>query len=203
VTRVLPGGYSFRPLRLEDAAGLAAAYGRNREHLAPWDPERPEAFYTEAGQVAHIEERLGLEDQGLFKNYVIAGPDGDIVGRANLQNIIRGTMQGGTLGYWVDRDHLRRGLARAAVAHLEEQALELGLHRLEAGTMVENAASQRVLEACGYERYGLAPRLLFLNGAWRDHVLYQKILHDRPLHHPAPSPGRPPSPRAPARPSAG
>jgi ribosomal-protein-alanine N-acetyltransferase len=112
---------------------------------------------------------------------VIVGPDGGLVGRANIQNIIRGTMQGGTLGYWVDRDHLRRGLARASVEFLEERALELGLHRLEAGTMVENVPSQRVLESAGYERYGLAPRLLYLNGAWRDHVLFQKVLHDRPL----------------------
>ena len=90
-------------------------------------------------------------------------------------------MQSGVLGYFVDRGHLRRGLARAAVEFLEEQALELGLHRLEAGTMVENVPSQRVLESLGYEQYGLAPKLLFLNGAWRDHVLFQKLLHDRPL----------------------
>jgi len=90
-------------------------------------------------------------------------------------------MQGGTLGYWVDRNHLRRGLARAAVELLEEEALGLGLHRLEAGTMVDNVPSQRVLETCGYEQYGLAPKLLYLNGAWRDHVLFQKLLHDRPL----------------------
>jgi [ribosomal protein S5]-alanine N-acetyltransferase len=178
---VLPDGYSFRRLALEDAAALATAYLGNRAHLAPWDPERPREFYTEAGQTSHITERLALEEQGLFVNHVLIGPAGDIVGRANIQNIVRGTMQGGTLGYWVDRNHLRRGLARASVGFLEEQALGLGLHRLEAGTMVDNVPSQRVLEACGYERYGLAPQLLFLNGAWRDHVLYQKLLHDRPL----------------------
>jgi ribosomal-protein-alanine N-acetyltransferase len=178
---VLPDGYSFRPLRLEDAAALAAAYERNREHLAPWDPERPPEFYTEAGMVAHITERLELEARGLFRNFVLEGPDGSIVGRPNIQNIVRGTMQGGTLGYFIDKDHLRRGLARASVEFLEEQARLLGLHRLEAGTMVENVPSQRVLESAGYERYGMAPKLLYLNGAWRDHVLYQKLLHDRPL----------------------
>jgi ribosomal-protein-alanine N-acetyltransferase len=174
-------GYSFRPLVVDDAAALAAAYDRNREHLARWEPDRPDSFYTEPGQVQHIEERLGLERQGLFRNYLVVAPDGSVAGRANLQNIVRGTMQGGTLGYWIDRRHLRRGLAKAAVAFLEERAVELGLHRLEAGTMVENVPSQRVLEACGYQQYGLAPGLLFLNGAWRDHVLYQKLLHDRPL----------------------
>jgi ribosomal-protein-alanine N-acetyltransferase len=178
---VLPDGYSFRPLRLEDAGLLAAAYARNREHLAPWDPERPEEFYTAAGQAENVVERLRLEEQGLFSNHTLVGPDGDVVGRANIQNIVRGTMQGGTLGYWVDKCHLRRGLATAAVAFLEERALELGLHRLEAGTMVENVPSQRVLLARGFKQYGLAPKLLYLNGAWRDHVLFQKLLHDRPL----------------------
>ena len=181
VCRMLPGGYSFRQLSLDDAPSLAAAYVRNREHLAPWDPVRPAAFFTPEGQAANIAERLALQEQGLFVNHVVLGPDGDIVGRANLQNIVRGTMQGGTLGYWIDKDHLRRGLAKAAVEFLGEQALVLGLHRLEAGTMVENVASQRVLLSCGYEQYGLAPKFLFLDGAWRDHVLFQKLLHDRPL----------------------
>jgi len=178
---VIPEGYSIRRLTLEDAPALATAYLGNKEHLARWDPDRPRQFYTTAGQEAHIVERLGLEEQGLFVNYVLVAPDGALVGRANIQNIVRGTMHGGTLGYWIDRNHLRRGLAKAAVDFLEEEALGLGLHRLDAGTMVENVASQRVLEACGYERYGLAPKLLFINGAWRDHVLFQKLLHDEPL----------------------
>ena len=178
---MLPDGYRVEPLSLDQAPALAAAYVRNREHLGRWDPVRPESFFTAEGQAAHIKERLGLEEQGLFANFTLIGPGGDVVGRANIQNIIRGTMQGGTLGYWVDHGHLRRGLAAAAVDFLGEEGLKLGLHRLEAGTMIENVASQRVLLSCGYEQYGLAPKLLFLNGAWRDHVLFQKLLHDRPL----------------------
>ncbi len=178
---MLPDGYRVEPLSPDHAPALAAAYVRNREHLGRWDPVRPERFFTPEGQAANISERLALDKQGLFASFTLIGPNGDAVGRANIQNIVRGTMQGGTLGYWVDRDHLRRGLAKASVEFLEEQALELGLHRLEAGTMLENLASQRVLEACGYEKYGMAPKLLYLNGAWRDHVLFQKVLHDRPL----------------------
>jgi [ribosomal protein S5]-alanine N-acetyltransferase len=178
---VVPDGYAIRPFVLEDAAALVTTYQRNREHLGQWDPYRPDSFFTLEGQEEEARERLMRIEQGLFASYVIEGPDGDLVGRANIQNIVRGPMQSGVLGYFVDRDHLRRGLARAAVEFLEEQAVEIGLHRLEAGTMVENVASQRVLESLGYERYGMAPKLLFLNGAWRDHVLYQKLLHEDPL----------------------
>jgi [ribosomal protein S5]-alanine N-acetyltransferase len=178
---VLPDGYTLRPLALDDADAVAAAYARNREHLARWDPAREEAFYTPAGQAVDIAARLNQQENGLFDNWVIWGPGGEVAGRANIQNIVRGTMQGGTLGYWVDQDHLRKGVARGAVEELSERALAIGLHRLDAGTMVENVASQRVLEATGFVRYGLVPQFLFINGAWRDHVLFQRILHDYPL----------------------
>ena len=47
--------------------------------------------------------------------------------------------------------------------------------------MVHNTASQAVLERCGFEEYGVARRFLFLGGAWQDHRLYQRILHDQSL----------------------
>jgi ribosomal-protein-alanine N-acetyltransferase len=50
-----------------------------------------------------------------------------------------------------------------------------GLHRLEAGTMLENVASQRVLEKNGFERIGIAREYLHIDGDWRDHVLFQKV----------------------------
>ena len=53
-----------------------------------------------------------------------------------------------------------------------------GLHRLEAGTLVDNVASQRVLRRNGFEQFGLAPRYLHINGEWRDHVLFQRLNED-------------------------
>jgi ribosomal-protein-alanine N-acetyltransferase len=52
---------------------------------------------------------------------------------------------------------------------------ELHLHRVEAGTLVHNAASQRVLERNGFVRYGLAPQYLRIAGRWQDHVLFQVL----------------------------
>ena len=52
---------------------------------------------------------------------------------------------------------------------------QLDLHRLEAGTLVDNLGSQRVLEKNDFERIGLAPGYLKIAGAWRDHILFQRI----------------------------
>lgn len=77
-------------------------------------------------------------------------------------------------------DHIGRGLATAAVTQACAAAdTELGLHRVEAGTLLDNVPSQRVLAKCGFEEFGVAPSYLYINGAWRDHRLFQRILNDR------------------------
>ena len=55
---------------------------------------------------------------------------------------------------------------------------ELRLLRIEAGTLLHNVASQRVLLHNGFVAYGVAPQYLQIAGRWQDHRLYQRILHD-------------------------
>lgn len=177
---MLPEGYEIRNLAADDAPALAAAYRRNRDHLAPWDPRRQESFYTDQGQAAAVATQLESARNGLLAAWVLCR-DEEIVGRVNLNNIVMGVLRSGSLGYWVDAEHLGRGLASGAVDFACAQGQGRGLHRVDAGTLVHNVASQRVLERCGFEPYGLAPKFLFIAGKWQDHKLYQRILHDNPL----------------------
>ncbi|WP_308215262.1 GNAT family N-acetyltransferase [Pseudarthrobacter sulfonivorans] len=55
---------------------------------------------------------------------------------------------------------------------------DLGLHRLEASTLLHNVGSQRVLQKAGFRHIGMAPQYLRIAGKWQDHNLYQVILHD-------------------------
>jgi [ribosomal protein S5]-alanine N-acetyltransferase len=181
---VLPDGYEIRTLEREDASALAAAYRRNREHLAPWDPVRPERFFSDAGQRGEVEARLGVIAQGSGASWVLVH-EGAIVGRVNLNNVVRGVFQSASLGYWTDGAHTGRGLGTSMVEHAVEQAVGLGLHRLEAGTLVHNLASQGVLRRAGFSGFGKAEKYLFIAGAWQDHLLFQRILGDRPAGKPA------------------
>jgi ribosomal-protein-alanine N-acetyltransferase len=176
---VLPDGYTFRRLALDDAAALASACARNRAHLRPWEPRRSDAFFTEQGQREVIQGRLRQVELGLFDCWLVwHGPE--VVGSANLQNIVRGAMQGADVGYWVDHAHLRRGLGVAALVLLVERGRELDLHRLGGSTMVANLPSQEVLRRCGFEECGRIPAFLYLDGAWRDSILFNLVLHDGP-----------------------
>lgn len=177
---MLPEGYRIEDLSLTHATALAAAYRRNRRHLAPWEPVRDETFFTEDGQSSAVTAQLSSARRGQQAAWVVMRGD-HVVARVNLNNIVMGVLRSGSLGYWVDADHQRRGLASAAVQHACAQADARGLHRVEAGTLLHNVASQRVLERCGFRAFGTAPSYLFIAGSWQDHRLYQRILNDRPL----------------------
>lgn len=176
--RELPGGLILRVRREQDAGALAAAYQRNRGHLAPWDPTRTEDFFTEAGQLAQTRELLALREVDAALPLVIAEGD-QIAGGFTLSQLVRGAFQSANVGYWLDRDHVGRGLASAALSTLVDAARDdYGLHRLQAATLLANHASQSVLTRAGFERIGVAPNYLNIAGRWQDHVLFQRILHD-------------------------
>ncbi|MEU7023263.1 GNAT family protein [Streptomyces sp. NPDC046203] len=163
-----------------EAAGLAAALLRNRAAMRPFEPNRTESYYTPEAQAARLGDG-GLRWFAVDESRDRECRDGRIVGSATLSGIVLGPYRNATLGYWTDAEYGGRGLATALTEEVCRAARdELGLHRIEAGTLLDNHASQRVLAKCGFERIGTAPRCLHIDGAWRDHRLFQRILHDDP-----------------------
>ncbi len=167
---------SVRRARPSDAAEVSALLLRNAEHLAPFEPARPAGWASADGQRGHLETAARLTAEGGAYAAVIE-LDGRIVGRINLNHIVRGALRSADLGYWVSADVSGRGVATAAVRRMLGVAFgPLELHRVQAGTLVENLASQAVLHRNGFERIGLARRYLRIAGDWRDHVLYQRLV---------------------------
>jgi ribosomal-protein-alanine N-acetyltransferase len=168
----------LRTLRPKDVAALTAAYQRNREHLARWEPKRSEEFFSRDWQTIDLANRLQTQQSGA--GFAFGLFDGDVnVGRFNLAGVMRGPFQSAGLGYWVDAEYSGQGLASAAVRAIVEFARkDLGLHRIEASTLLHNVGSQRVLAKAGFEQIGMAPAYLQIAGQWQDHNLYQVVLHD-------------------------
>ena len=136
-----------RLISLDDAPVLAAMLRDNRDFMAPFEPARAEAYFTDSGQLALIRDLLARHEQGQTLPHVILDEDGSVVGRITLNEIVRGPFQSCSLGYWVAASANGRGLATAAVRDIVRVAFEdLGLHRIQAGTLPGNVRSQRVLE---------------------------------------------------------
>ena len=168
-----------RPTRLvmiDDVPALTELQRANREFLAPWEPTRSEEYFTLDGQLSAIEDTLNRCVQGTVLPHVILDASGQVVGRITLNGIVRGPFQSCSMGYWLAEAATGRGLATAAVGHMVEVAFtELGLHRVQAETLLHNLPSQRVLERNGFVRIGMAPKYLRIAGEWQDHILFQLL----------------------------
>jgi ribosomal-protein-alanine N-acetyltransferase len=160
---------------------MALAHGefmrRNRAHFAPWEPPRPADIESAEGWVAPL--LTALDDFAADKvvRWAVFEPDsGRMIGRVNFTGIVRGPFQSCTLGYQIDAQHEGRGLMREALEAAIGYMFDVKrLHRIEANYRPENLRSGALLMRLGFEQTGLAPRYLFIDGAWRDHVQTQRL----------------------------
>jgi ribosomal-protein-alanine N-acetyltransferase len=160
-----------------DYAEWAEIRARSRSHLTPWEPswahdDLSHSMYRRRLRVYAKD----IRDDVSYPYFIFDPSIGALVGGLTLSNVRRGSAQSASLGYWMGAPFAGRGYMREAVSTLLPVAFgTLRLHRIEAATMVNNVASIRVLEVCGFEREGLARSYLKINGRWEDHILYARI----------------------------
>ena len=106
---------------------------------------------------------------------------GRFAGQVTVNNIVRGSAQFASIGYWLDRAFAGRGVMPLAVAMVIDHCFTTaGLHRIEIAIRPENSNSLRVVEKLGLAEYGYAPRFLHIDGDWRDHRLYAVTTEECP-----------------------
>jgi ribosomal-protein-alanine N-acetyltransferase len=165
-------GVRLRAPDESDRAAFLAAARRSRELHHPWTPapDTDEAYDRYLSRAAQPNQSCLL----------VVTDDERLAGVYNLSEIVRGAFQNAYLGYYAFAPLAGTGLMRAAMPLVFAHAFdELGLHRLQANVQPENARSRALLEATGWREEGYAPRYLFIDGAWRDHVLYAVTVEDR------------------------
>lgn len=154
----------------------------NRDHLAPWSPERPADYYSADYWRRRAAELRNDYDRGLSACFMVRRreqPDGPVIGEVNLTNIVRGPLQSCFLGYALDRAAVGQGLMREAAGAVIAFAFrDLRLHRIAASYLPVNERSGRTLRALGFTVEGYARDYLFLAGAWRDHILTSLVNPD-------------------------
>jgi ribosomal-protein-alanine N-acetyltransferase len=166
---------SIRLVRVQDAETLSRLETRDREYLQAGGPVRSDHYVSLEGQRELIDRLLEGHRSGTGAPFVIEA-HGKVVGRILLAAIIGGGFQSASVGYWVTESMSGRGIASRALRLLVAHAFgERGLHRLEAATTLDNAASAHILTKAGFEQYGLARDYLRMGGRWRDHRLFQLL----------------------------
>ena len=120
----------------------------------------------------------GREDGTRIGFAVVDAESGEQLGLA-LAPAIEPEEATAELGYLVAPNARGRGIATAALGLLTEWALtELGLQRLELRISVDNLASKRVAERCGYVLEGVLRSVYLKNGIREDVEVWSRLASD-------------------------
>lgn len=151
------------------------------DHLIPWEPIRSPDHLTRKAFTNRVYWAARAETQGTaLPLMLIRREDNALIGAITLDNIRRGPVQAGTLGYWIGAPYARQGYMKEAIQAVVHHAFQImDLSRIEAACLPENAPSRGVLEKCGFKYEGVAQSYLQINGRWRNHVLYANLRFDR------------------------
>ena len=151
------------------------------DHLMPWEPVWSHDHLSRKAFTNRVYWAGRTETNGTaLPLLLIRRADQRLLGAVTLDNIRRGPVQAGTMGYWIGAPFARQGLMREAVLAVVHYAFSsLDLSRIESACLPENAASRGVLEKTGFKYEGVAQSYLQINGRWRNHVLYANLRSDR------------------------
>ena len=165
-----------RPIQPSDTNHLTSLQRADAEDLRSWDPPRPDGYYTAEFQKRRIDDMLANHASGTQWPGVITS-DEEVIGTITLHNVLRGPFQSAFVGYWVATPFRGQGAAtRALVLVLDIARRDLELHRLEAYTQPRNHRSRGVLVRNSFEQIGVAKEHIYVDGAWRDEIIWQHLL---------------------------
>ena len=166
----------LRPIGDNDFSTWSEVRRRNADWLEPWEPLRPPYVTDPAVDRSAFVARCRAREREILSDS--AYPFGifvehRLVGEVNLNNVVRGALQTGTIGYWIDRRQAGNGFIAESVAVVLRHAFDrLDLHRVEICIVPRNANSRRVVEKLGLRCEGTAERYLQINGVWEDHLRF-------------------------------
>ncbi len=172
---------TLRPLGRGDAAAWREARQRNALWLGPWDATVPPGGDARPTTFGSLARRLNRAARNGTTYPFVIEIDGRFAGQVSVNNIVRGSAQFASVGYWLDQEYAGRGIMPRAVAMVVDHSFfTAGLHRIEVCIRPENSNSLRVVEKLGIPEIGYAPRFLHIDGEWRDHRIYAVTKEDVP-----------------------
>jgi ribosomal-protein-alanine N-acetyltransferase len=157
-----------------DVPALLRFFDENRAHLAPWEPIRPEDFHTDDFWLQQVGRHRRAFDSGtaLMLFLFLRSDPNEVLGQVSYTGILRGPAEMCMLGYALAEKAQGHGYMYEALRASLDYVFEImNMHRVMANFMPHNLRSNAVLRRLGFTVEGYARDYLYVDGAWRDHVL--------------------------------
>lgn len=167
----------IRPPGKGDGPAWIALKLRNHDFLKPWSPTRAMMNIDRDGFLNRLNTyQEDWKDGRAYAFFIFRADTDELIGGLSLNNVVRAAAQSAMVGYWLDEAQTRQGYMTEALLLTCQFAFRtLKLHRIEAGTLPENTASQKVLNNCGFLLEGYRRKYLKIAGEWRDHLIFSML----------------------------
>ncbi len=174
------GDVMLRAAQLTDHHAWVKLRERSRAHLTRWEPDWLDRDVTLDAFRARIRLHERLHRAGVALSLLaFLKSSGEMIGGVTLSDIRLHASHSATIGYWIGEGHLRKGHGLAGVRLMLAHAFgERRLNRVEAACQPGNEASRALLASAGFREEGYARDYLFINGGWRDHLLFAAVARD-------------------------
>ncbi len=171
--RVSPDNILLAPPRTEYASALFGVIDRNREaftQVMPWP-----GFVKQAADTQEFLAKCQRDTaEGNAQTYVILwqqNQQSEPVGVISFNSVDRAS---GTawFGYWLDKAMEGRGIVTQSVGKMVEHHASRGIQRFVIKCTVQNTASNKVAQRCGFVHERVLPGAEVLNGVAHDQNMY-------------------------------
>lgn len=164
----------IRMPKYSDIDSIITFYSENRLYLEPYEPIKPDNFYSRDYWIAHIGliKDDFMEDKSIKLFIFDNSNTNNVIGMISINNIVRGAFHACYIGYSLAESKQGNGYMSEALKKVIGYIFkELRLHRIMANYMPHNMRSANVLKKLGFSVEGYARDYLYINGKWEDHIL--------------------------------
>lgn len=162
----------IRRATVEDAAAIREIYNFEVEHET--------STFDLVPRTLEVQQAWIMERSGAFA-VVVATLNNQLVGFGALSEYRDRAAYSTSVedSIYVSREHGRKGIGRAILEHLLDEAEASGFHTVMARVGASGIASRALHEACGFALVGIEREVGRKFGRWLDVALMQCILHER------------------------
>ena len=148
IKHLMGHNYYLRPPLQSDSDNWIKLREISREHLEQYEPEWEDNHLTHAGFKGYLSRIKNLQLERRGEGYLIFDIFSNrLLGSITLSNMRFGSVKSAWVGYWTGVSYVKQGVMCEALMILLNHAFDdYKLNRIEAATLPENVASQKLLE---------------------------------------------------------
>ncbi len=152
----------------------------SRDFLIPWEPKWGNGMAAKTSFKRRLTQaQLSWIKGNGYGFFIFNSTNNQLLGGITMANVRYGVVKSASIGYWIGAPYARQGyMAEAISMTLEFAFIKLNLHRIEAGCIIDNQPSRKLLLKSGFYEEGIAREYLCINGKWQDHMKYAILKSD-------------------------